>query len=150
MSSAAYLCLFLFQYLFYCLRTNRRKPVNNYFTKKLQNMSFLSNQRLFQTLTVLSYFSLWVSSIWWDYGSHPLEIHEGINGCWNSVEYLCWVAPRSRHSASTFHLAFWTRDRTKHTLLEAQIFILWFSPFSTCMQGTTPTMRVKNSCRLRF
>lgn len=63
MSSAAYLCLFLFQYLFYCLKTNRGKLLNNYFTKKLQNVRFLSNQRLFQTLTVLSEFSLWVSSI---------------------------------------------------------------------------------------
>lgn len=81
-----------------------------------------------------------------------LEIHEDIYWCLNSLEagYVGWVAPRSRHAASTFHMAFWTRHRTKHTFFEAQIFILWFSPFSIDMHEITPIMRLKNSYRLRF
>lgn len=90
MSSAAYLCLFLFQYLFYYLRTNRGKPVNNYFTKKLQNMRFLSNQRLFQTLTVLSEFSLWVSSICetLDHIQKSMKVFTDAETLWNI--YVGW------------------------------------------------------------
>lgn len=116
--------------------------MNNYFAQKLQNMCFCQ---------IKGFSRLWLvchSSV---YGLHPfVKLWILFRNPWRYLlmlklygsRYLCWVVPRRRHSASTFHLAFWTRDRTKLTLLEAQIFILWFSPFSTCMQEITPIMKL--------